>query len=77
MITDIFTQLGDIVDAFGTFLTSMFNHVIGLFYVTPNPDMQITGGITPLGTFMLLGLGTGLLIWGFGFIRSLIRVKTK
>lgn len=75
MINDIFSQLGDIVEAFGSFLTSMFTQVVSLFYVTPSEG--VTGGITPLGTFMLLGLGTGLLIWGFGFIRNLIRVKTK
>lgn len=75
MITDLFTQLGDIVDAFGTFLASMFSEVIGLFYITPDVEQGISGGITPLGSFLLLGIGTGLLIWGFNFIRSLIRVR--
>lgn len=73
MLNNIFTTLSDIVSQFTTLLVSLFDNVVKIFYTTNE-----TGGeLTIVGTLMLVGLGTSLVIWGYKFIRSLIRVRTK
>lgn len=75
MITAIFTELSAIVSAFVTMLTSLFGSVVDIFY-TPGTS-GAAGSLTVIGTLALIGLGTGLVIWAFNFVRRLIRVKTK
>ena len=75
MITAIFSELSSIVSAFVNMLTSLFGSVVDIFY-TPGTSGG-AGSLTVVGTLALIGLGTGLVIWAFNFVRRLIRVKTK
>lgn len=72
MITDIFNTLKTIADAFIGFLKDLFENVVDLIY-TPG-EGNAAGSLTVLGTLLLIGLATGLVMWAFYFIRSLIRV---
>lgn len=71
IIESIFGALSSIVNQFTTMLTSLFQNVVGLIY------NSTTGELTVVGTLLLVGLATGLVIWAFNFIRRLIRVRTK
>ena len=73
MVTAIFQAISDIVTQFITVLGSLFTGVAGLIY-TPGSGTD-PGQLTVLGTLMLIALSTGLVLWGFYFIRSLIRVR--
>jgi len=71
IIESIFGALTNIVSQFTTMLTSLFTNVVALVYNSS------TGELTVVGTLLLVGLATGLVIWAFNFIRRLIRVRTK
>lgn len=73
MVSAIFQAIGDIITEFVTVLGSLFSGVAGLIY-TPGSGSD-PGQLTVLGTLMLIALSTGLVLWGFYFIRSLIRVR--
>lgn len=73
MVTAIFQAISDIVTQFITVLGSLFTGVAGLIY-TPGSGSN-PGELTVLGTLMLIALATGLVLWGFYFIRSLIRIR--
>jgi len=75
MVSAIFTELTAIVASFVTMLTSLFTSVAGIFY-TPGSGSD-PGALTIVGTLTLIGLATGLVIWAFHYVRSLIRVRTK
>lgn len=73
IVQAIFNALTSIISSFVTMLTSLFQNVVNLIWT---PNAQGTGGeLTVLGVFLLIGLGTGLVLWAFYFIRSLIRVR--
>lgn len=67
---EIFTTLGNIVSSFASLVGNVFTSAVSLFY-------NSTDGLTVVGILTLIGVGTGLVIWGFKFIRSLIRIRTK
>lgn len=73
MISAIFDGLVTIVTAFVTLLVSLFTQVASVFY-TPGTGSD-TGQLTLVGTLMLISIGTGLVMWGIYFIRSLIRIR--
>lgn len=73
MVSAIFEAISEIVQSFIEVLGSLFTGVAGLIY-TPGVG-ENPGQLTVLGTLMLIALGTGLVVWGFYFIRSLIRVR--
>lgn len=73
MVSAIFTTIGDIIEAFVSCLGSLFTGVAGLIY-TPGTGSE-SGSLTVLGTLLLIALATGLVMWGFYFVRSLIRVR--
>lgn len=75
-ITQIFETLGDIISGFSTLLVSLFENVVKIFYTAPTGSETI-GSLTVVGVLTLVAMGCGLVIWGFKFLRSLIRVKTK
>lgn len=73
IVQGIFEALSSIITSFVTMLTSLFQNVVNLIWT---PGSGGTGGsLTVLGVFLLIGLGTGLVLWAFYFIRSLIRVR--
>lgn len=69
MIVGIFETIGDIVGQFALSLRDIFDEAIGIVWTGSS--------LSNVGILLLLGLGTGLLIWGFKFIRRLIRVRTN
>lgn len=73
IVQAIFEALTSIVSSFVTMLTSLFQNVVNLIY-TPGSGSD-PGSLTVLGVFLLIGLGTGLVLWAFYFIRSLIRIR--
>lgn len=76
MVTQIFSTLGDIATGFASLLVDLFGAVVSIFYTAPSGS-ETTGSLTVVGILMLIGLGTGLVIWAFKYIRSLVRVRTK
>lgn len=71
MISEVFTELATIITSFSTLLISLFGSVVTIFYNT-------TDGLTIVGVLTLVGVGTGLVIWAFKFIRSMItRIRVK
>ena len=72
-VSGIFTTLGLIVTQFVTLMTSIFSSVVDIFY-TPGAG-EVPGELTIVGVLLLISLGSGLVIWGFNFIRNLIKVK--
>lgn len=73
MVSGIFDALTEIAQAFVGFLTGLFSNIVGLIW-TPGSGSD-PGSLTVLGTLLLIGLATGLVMWAFYFIRSLIRVR--
>lgn len=76
MISSIFTELTAIINAFVTMLVSLFEKVVDIFYTAPTGGTG-TGSLTVVGTLALISLGTGLVIWAFHYVKSLIRVRNK
>lgn len=76
MVTAIFTQLKDIVASFVEMLVELFENAVKIFYTAPSGS-NTTGSLTVIGILALIGLGTGLVMWAFKYIKSLIRVRTK
>lgn len=76
MITSIFEALTEIVNAFVAMLVNLFSKVVDIFYIAPSGS-NTTGSLTIVGTLALIGLATGLVIWAFHYVRSLIRVRNK
>lgn len=73
MVSAIFTEIGSIVTLFVGLLGNIFTGVAGLIYV-PGTGSD-PGQLTVLGNLLLISMATGLVLWGFYFIRSLIRVR--
>ena len=71
MIANIFTELQTIATAFISFLVNVFAGVVDIIY----DSSATTPGLTIVGQLLLMGLATGLVMWAFYFIRSLIRVR--
>ena len=76
MIDQIFSVLGSIAQGFAALLVDLFGAVVSIFYTAPT-GTETVGSLTVVGTLALIGIGTGLVIWAFKFIRSLIRVRTR
>lgn len=76
MVGSIFSTLSDIITAFGTLMTGIFQRIVLLMY-TPPVQPATTGTLTTFGALCLVGLASGLFMFGLHFVRSLIRVKTK
>ena len=73
IVTAIFEALATIAQNFVTLLTSVFSAVTSLIW-TPGSGND-AGSLTTLGVFLLISLATGIVLWAFYFIRSLIRVR--
>lgn len=73
MVNAIFQALSDIATSFVSTLGSVFTQVTSLIWTPGNGSDP--GSLTVLGTLLLIAMGTGLVLWAFYFIRSLIRVR--
>ena len=76
MVSQIFEVLGEIAQGFAGLVVDLFQAVVAIFYTAPTGS-ETTGSLTIVGTLALVGVGTGLVIWAFNFIRRLIRIRTK
>lgn len=74
MVSAIFTQLETIISSFATTLVSLFGDVVKIFYTAPSGS-NTTGELTIVGILALMGLGTGLVIWAFNFVRRLLELR--
>lgn len=68
MVQAIFTEIGNVVTNFATALSSAISSVTSMFYTSGE-----NGGLTLLGSLLLIAVGCGLIYWAFGLIRGLIR----
>lgn len=68
MISDIFQAVSDAVTAFASALASSITSVTSMFYTTGE-----NGGLTVLGTLILIVVGVGLVYWAFRLIKGLLR----
>lgn len=75
MISAIFNEISAIITSFVDLIVSLFTNVVTIFY-TPASGSD-PAQLTVVGSLMLIGLATGLVLWGFHYVRSLIRVRTK
>ena len=66
LVLEIFSTLEDIILSFADIIIIAVSSIVQLFY-TPE------GGLTFVGTLLLIGLGMSLVFWAFRFIRNLIR----
>lgn len=75
MLGSIFDVIGQAITNFLNTLTSVFGGVTNLFYdATANEG---AGGMTVLGTLILIGAGVGIVYWGFYLIKRLATVNVK
>lgn len=79
IVSDIFSTLGSIAEGFANLLTSIFEAVAGIIYVPASGSGAdaVAAHLTVVGVLMLIGLASALVIWGFNFVRRLIRLRTK
>lgn len=75
MISALFEELTNIASAFVTFLASLFQSVVAIFW-TPGTGSD-PGSLTFVGTLMLIAIATGLVMWALYFIKNLIRIRRK
>lgn len=73
MIAAIFEQMTSIASAFVSFLISLFESVVGVFWTAGTGSDP--GQLTIVGTLLLIGAVVGFAMWGLSYIRSLIRVR--
>ena len=74
MVAAFFQELGNIANSFVTFLVGLFESVVSLFWTAGSGSDP--GSLTVVGTFLLIGIATGIVIWAFYFIKGMIRIKT-
>lgn len=67
MIAEIFETIGDAISAFASSLSSAVTSVTALFYTSGD-----NGGLTFLGTLLLIAVGVGVVYWVFRLIKGLI-----
>lgn len=67
MIADIFSEIGAAVSGFTTALASAITSVTSMFYTTGE-----NGGLTVLGSLLLIGVGVAIVYWVFRLFRGLI-----
>lgn len=68
MVEQIFGTIGDAITQFATQLGNGFSSIISMVYTTE-------GGITPLGTLLLVGTAVGIVYWTFNLVRGLVSVR--
>lgn len=69
MINVIFGAVGDAVTSFATAVGSAISSVSSMFVT----ESSGTYSLTMLGTLLLVAVGAGLVFWGFGLIKGLIK----
>lgn len=68
MVSDIFAEVGNAITAFTSALSNAVSGVTSMFYTTGE-----NGGLTVLGSLLLIAVGVGIVYWAFRLIRGLIQ----
>lgn len=68
MVSAIFTEVSNAVTAFTGALSNAVSGVTSMFYTTGEG-----GGLTVLGSLLLIAVGVGLVYWAFRLIKGLIK----
>lgn len=68
MIAEFFTTIQSVISGFVNCVSDALSSVTSMFYTTGS-----NAGLTPLGILLLIAVGTGLVFWAFGLIKSLVR----
>lgn len=74
MISAIFTNLTSGANSFVTFLTSLFQNVIAIFYTAPQGS-ETTGSLTDLGVLLVTAISVGFVYMGIRWITKLIKFR--
>lgn len=72
MVGNIFETIGEVVTEYVSVVTSMFGGIIDVFYTTGAEGGA--GSLTLLGTLLLIGIGIGIVKWGFNLVYRLVRL---
>ena len=72
MISAIFSQLTSGASSFITFLTSLFNNVIAIFWTAGEGT---TGSLTDVGILMITAVAVGFCYFGIRFITRLVKLR--
>lgn len=73
MISAIFTNLTSGATSFITFLTSLFQNVIAIFYTAPEGSGN--GSLTDLGVLLVTAISVGFVYMGIRWITKLIKFR--
>lgn len=66
MVTQIFETIGSVISSYVTAISTMFSSLIEIFYKE--------NALTLMGTLLLIGLGIGVVKWGFNLVYRLVRL---
>lgn len=69
MIAQIFTTISSVVAQYTTVLTSVFDGLVDIFYDSA------TSQLTLLGNLALIAVGVGIVVWAFGLVKTLFRMR--
>lgn len=72
MVSNIFETIGEVVTEYVSVVTSMFGGIIDVFYTAGVEGAP--GSLTLLGTLLLIGIGIGIVKWGFNLVYRLVRL---
>lgn len=73
MVSAIFTQLTSGAQSFITFLTSLFQNVIGIFYTAGSGETP--GALTDMGILMLTAVAVGFVYFAIRVITRFIKLR--
>lgn len=65
------TAVGSVISGFAENIGNALESVTNMFYVSGTSGGA--GHLTTLGVLLVIAIGTGLVFWSFGLIKSLIR----
>lgn len=75
MVSAIFEELTTIASDFVSFLVSLFQSVVSIFWTAGSGSDP--GSLTFVGILLLISIATGLVMWALSFLRRMIRIRTR
>lgn len=77
MLGQIFTTLTDAGQSFITFLTSLLNNVIAIFYTAPTvvEGTTVPGSLTDIGILTIAGIATSFVFFAIRWLTRLIKLR--
>lgn len=74
MISAIFGQLTSGAQSFVTFLTTLFQSVVTIFYTAPT-GTETQGSLTDIGILFVTAIAVGFVYFGMRYITKLIKFR--